>query len=253
MTLIRIHNKARRGLFTPNRVKGCPVDPSRISHKRITVANFSNGETQTINHQDYKSPKLNSAPLHSKLTGQTIFKVLRTPYVPCGESHETKPVPRGADAVTEHAKAAIKECRSVAETATKEQMKKIDKMVAQIFGELQEFLRKAKNPESVAAIPVKEGKLVEFCTFEDSSLGNTAVSHNIPVIRCTKKHLKGLDVSSLETSEGMLSSGESLDLWGSLPCSPWSQYQHRCVHRYGKAYIRRLKTAQRIWSETVAN
>ena len=192
MTLIRIHNKARRGLLTPNRVKGCPVDPSRISHKRITSANFSNGETQTINHQDYKSPKLNSAPIHSKWTRQTIFKVLRTPYAPC-------------DAVTEHAKAAIKECRSVAETATKEQMKKIDKMVAQTFGELQEFLRTEKNPESVAAIPMKEGKLVEFCTFEDSSLGNTAMSYNIPVIRCSEKHLNGLDVSSLETLEGMLS------------------------------------------------
>ena len=55
-------------------------------------------------------------------------------------------MPRGADAVTEHAKAAIKECRSVAGTATEEQMKKIDKVVAQIFGELQEFLPQEKNP-----------------------------------------------------------------------------------------------------------
>ena len=132
-------------------------------------------------------------------------------------------------------------------------MKRIDKVVAQIFGELQEFLQQEKNPESVAAVPMKEGKLVEFCTFQDSSLGNTAMSYNIPVIRCTEKHLNGLDVSSLETLEGMLSSGESLDLWGSLPCSPWSQYQHLCAHRYGKAYIRRLKNARSISKKLVGN
>ena len=84
------------------------------------------------------------------------------------------------------------------------------------------------------------GMLIEFCTSPDSMLGNVAKEYGIHVVRCTEQSLNVEQEGVIKSLEKIVENKPGCDLWGSLPCGPWSQWQAMCLNRQGDEYAKRL-------------
>ena len=76
--------------------------------------------------------------------------------------------------------------------------------------------------------------LFEFCCDENSTLGQINEERGINHFRLTTKNS---DMSSQWENDSLLKVIEQFpgcDLWGSIPCGPWSQWQNVNLHQYGK-------------------
>jgi len=82
---------------------------------------------------------------------------------------------------------------------------------------------------------------IEFCTSEDSNLGKVAESYGIELLRLTEQNGNVLDDLLIEQLEHHVRMEPGIDLWASVPCSPWSTWQAMCVHLYGESYREKLR------------
>ena len=86
------------------------------------------------------------------------------------------------------------------------------------------------------------GTLIEFCCSPESNLGKVSELVGVKHIRLTKSNgnVAELKVQSqlLEVLDTDAMNG--VDLWGSLPCNPWSSWQRLNLRRLGPEFRRRL-------------
>ena len=95
------------------------------------------------------------------------------------------------------------------------------------------------------------GMLIEFCTSENQPLerywkGYVGHQHGVHVIRCTEKTLNVEDPKTEKALLDGISSKPGIDLLGSLPCGPWTQWQDMNAHKYGPGYVDRLEQSRRV-------
>ena len=95
-----------------------------------------------------------------------------------------------------------------------------------IAKELQDF----HNSAAEVAIPephlpglAGHGTLIEFCTADDSMMGKVGKDSGVHVIRCSESHLNVEDKGTMKVLLNIVETKPGVDLWGSLPCDPWSQ------------------------------
>ena len=69
------------------------------------------------------------------------------------------------------------------------------------------------------------GMLIEFCTSPDSMVGRVGKDLGAQVIRCTETHMNVEHHTTMDILIKIAESNPGVDLWGSLPCGPWSQWQ----------------------------
>eukprot|EP00973_Karenia_brevis_P006269 853880-Karenia_brevis.AAC.1 len=98
------------------------------------------------------------------------------------------------------------------------------------------------------------GKLIELCTSPDSTLGKTALQFGkrITVYRVTQREDFG-NPTFVSQLHDQARSCPGISLHGSLPCTPWSQWQPMSIHRYGKRYAFRLQAARAKSRRLLAN
>ena len=84
------------------------------------------------------------------------------------------------------------------------------------------------------------GMMIEFCTSSDSMIGQVAKEYGIHVVRCTESSLNVEQEGVIKSLEKIVESKPGCDLWGSLPCGPWSQWQTMNTSRYGTEFSDRL-------------
>ena len=61
------------------------------------------------------------------------------------------------------------------------------------------------------------------------------------MIRCFESHLNVEDKGTMKVLYNIVDTRPGVDLWGSLPCDPWSQWQTLNIHQYGQAFADELE------------
>ena len=85
------------------------------------------------------------------------------------------------------------------------------------------------------------GMLIEFCTSEDSTIGKVGHQHGVHVIRCTETNLNVDDPKTEKALLDIIQSKPGIDLLGSLPCGPWTQWTNMNLHRHGEDFAKKLE------------
>ena len=83
--------------------------------------------------------------------------------------------------------------------------------------------------------------LIEFCTADDSMMGKVGKDSGVHVVRCSESHLTVEDKGTMKVLYNIVDTKPGVDLWGSLPCDPWSQWQTLNIHQYGQAFADELE------------
>ena len=102
-----------------------------------------------------------------------------------------------------------------------------------------------KPPKARRARGSNSKVMIDFCCSENSSLGKANEERSIGHIRLTEK---SSDMANLEEIKDLLKVMKlfpGADLWGSIPCSPWSRWQDVNLAKGGKGYAKRLKAARK--------
>ena len=88
------------------------------------------------------------------------------------------------------------------------------------------------------------GMLIEYCTSDDSNVGKVGAQFGVHVVRCTEKTLNIEDPKTEKVLLDMAGNNPGVDLLGSLPCDPWTQWQNMNLHRYGQKYAEKLEESR---------
>ena len=103
---------------------------------------------------------------------------------------------------------------------------------------------------------IRSGKahaMFEFCCSKDSNLGAVNESRGIPHFRLHREQTNLENDQDIQSLLTMLDQFKGADLWGSIPCGPWSPWQKMCLHRYGKSYAKKLKAKRATSKRLLAN
>ena len=88
--------------------------------------------------------------------------------------------------------------------------------------------------------------ILEFCCDSNSEIGSQAEHvKNVQVFRATEE-LNILTKQGLQRCIDFLESHKGSHLWGSIPCTPWSQIQNLNIHMHGKSSEEYLAEQRRI-------
>ena len=83
--------------------------------------------------------------------------------------------------------------------------------------------------------------MFEFCCDEDSTLGQVNEEFGINHFRLTEKNSNVEDPKQVESLKKLVQLFPGCDLWGSIPCSPWSNWQTMNEHKLGEKFKAKLK------------
>ena len=104
----------------------------------------------------------------------------------------------------------------------------------------------SKEKQSAQAGLPGKGKFIELCTEPTSNLGKVGDLMGIEVIRCTKEENNLEHDETVDKLKDIIEENPGIDLWASLPCSPWSQWQYLNAHRYGEQYRKKLAKSREL-------
>ena len=89
------------------------------------------------------------------------------------------------------------------------------------------------------------GSIIEFCAATDSMMGRVAKEVGVHVVRCTEDNLNIEHNGTIKSLVGLVQERPGVDVWGSLPCKPWTLWQCMNLHRYGKDFADKLEQQRR--------
>ena len=123
---------------------------------------------------------------------------------------------------------------------TSELYQSISHSIAKEFNDFSESTAEMAVPEPHHPGLPGHGTLIEFCTSSDSMMGKVGKDLGVHVIRCSENHLNVESDETIKVLDGIIETKPGADLWGSLPCGPWTQWQTLNVHLYGDDFADRL-------------
>ena len=90
-------------------------------------------------------------------------------------------------------------------------------------------------------VPVIErrGKFIEFACDPQSRLSQVVAARGVEIIRVDKTTYDILDPESMRELDAIVDQGDC-DMWGALPCLPWSTWQYVNMAKHGEAYRDKL-------------
>ena len=96
---------------------------------------------------------------------------------------------------------------------------------------------KAKEVKSSA--PESKRRLLEFCCHPESNLGAVADSYDLCFTRLSRDFADIHDPIVTMQIVDLVDTSPPMNLWGRLPCTVWSSWQHMSVSKCGEAYAKR--------------
>ncbi len=81
-------------------------------------------------------------------------------------------------------------------------------------------------PAAAAAVTHGPSVLIEFCCDLESNLGIIAPAYNCVCIRLTKEQHDVLSPAGFAFAKAAAETHAGAHLWGAVPCTPWSSWQH---------------------------
>ena len=83
--------------------------------------------------------------------------------------------------------------------------------------------------------------MIEFCASDDSIIRKVAKEVGVHVVRCTESSLNVEDDGVTKSLVALVEEKPGTDLWGSLPCRPWTLWQNMNLHLHGDAFAAKLE------------
>ena len=202
--LIRYHVQQRKHLFTPKRAKGIPVPPENLLGHRETFITYSTSGEKQEVISENWDAEGGTEAMPAKWTGKTVF-FLKEPV-----------------------SAAPAKMQPTTKAETAETLK------GQASG------GRAKGQVKLPGY----GRFYEFCCTPNSNLGIVGESLGLQHVRLTKEHSDMLDTSNVNQLLQQLAESEGVDLWGSLPCLPWTQWNRLNSWRLGPKFRKKILAKQ---------
>ncbi|CAE7661277.1 unnamed protein product [Symbiodinium sp. CCMP2592] len=214
-TLTRYHVQQRKHLFTPKKVKGIPVPPENLLPHRETFLTYETGEKQEVISEDWHAED-GTKPMTAMWTGKTVF-FLKDPVPAASVKPEATTAAAGTAAPLNAARAAV--------------------------------TRRDTSSESGGCSISQDklsgyGRFYEFCRTPSSNLSVVGESLGLSYVRLAHEHASMLDTNNVNQLLQQLAESEGVDLWGSLPCLPWSHWNRLNSWRLGPKSRTRLTCKQ---------
>ena len=119
-----------------------------------------------------------------------------------------------------------------------------------IEAEREEALKRARAGEAAPSNPagpalVKRRVLIEFACEPDSKLSATMLEQGGDAIRVHKESFDILKNEDMTRLIEIVDQNPGCDLWGSIPCGPWSTWQYDNLSQYGPEFAVELNEARR--------
>jgi hypothetical protein len=114
-----------------------------------------------------------------------------------------------------------------------------------------EIQRAAKGVDQVKPSKARKARgsnskiMFEFCCSEDSALGKANKERNIDHIRLAEKSSDMANDAEVRDLLKVMKLFPGADLWGSIPCGPWSRWQDVNLAKGGQGYAKRPKAARK--------
>ena len=89
------------------------------------------------------------------------------------------------------------------------------------------------------------GTMIEFCASNDSMMGKVAKEVGVHMVRCTESNLNVEDDGVTKSLVELVEEKPGTDLWGSLPCRPWTLWQNMNLHLHGESFAAKLEEDRR--------
>ena len=119
-----------------------------------------------------------------------------------------------------------------------------------IEAEREEALKRARAGEAAPSKPagpalIKRRLLIEFACEPDSKLSATMLEQGGDAIRVHKESFDILKNKDMTRLIEIVDQNPGCDLWGSIPCGPWSTWQYVNLSQYGPEFAVELNEARR--------
>ena len=89
------------------------------------------------------------------------------------------------------------------------------------------------------------GTMIEFCASDDSMMGRMAEEVGVHIVRRTETNLNIESDGVTKSLVELVEEKPGTDLWGSLPCRPWTLWQNMNLHLHGEAFAAKLEEDRR--------
>eukprot|EP00435_Cladocopium_sp_Y103_P033668 s1073_g8.t1 len=225
----KVHVRPRKRLFAPVG-NDCPFNASEIGSRRQTEGRCKKAVSlYTDDWQVTPCQRISS----KSWTGRTWFFPSKMVDHNCAEIH-----------------AAIANVKQEQKDSKRVAVRTADHFIASLCEEypndaseivnLAASVARAKPSRSKVPRSKSNRLMFEFCCSDDSMLGKVNESRDIPHIRLTEKSSNMADSDEIESLLKVQELFPGHDLWGSIPCGPWSPWQKMSVARFGKGYQKKL-------------
>ena len=119
-----------------------------------------------------------------------------------------------------------------------------------VEAEREEALKRARAGEAAPSKPagpalIKRRLLIEFACEPDSKLSATMLEQGGDAIRVHKESFDILKNKDMTRLIEIVDQNPGCDLWGSIPCGPWSTWQYVNLSQYGPEFAVELNEARR--------
>ena len=237
----RVHIRPRKRLFAPTG-KDCPFDSNDVFTERVTEWNCRNRKST---HKDnwQKTP---------------YQRISQKSWVGCTWFYPKKPV--------DSEKAQLYAMQSnVANHPTLNEPRKFEAMFAALIAEAEdkheaaEFLTKVtRNVDKVKPPEARKKRsenptCFEFCCSKDSTLGEVNMRRGINHFRLSAEVCNMADDTEVNSLIQIMEQFPGADIFGSIPCGPWSVWQRINQKQYGKKFRKVLKKQRDVSMKILRN
>ena len=237
----RVHIRPRKRLFAPTG-KDCPFDSNDVFTERVTEWNCRNRKST---HKDnwQKTP---------------YQRISQKSWVGCTWFYPKKPV--------DSEKAQLYAMQSnVANHPTLNKPRKFEAMFAALIAEAEdkheaaEFLTKVtRNVDKVKPPEARKKRsenptCFEFCCSKDSTLGEVNMRRGINHFRLSAEVCNMADDTEVNSLIQIMEQFPGADIFGSIPCGPWSVWQRINQKQYGKKFRKVLKKQRDVSMKILRN
>ena len=224
----RIHLRPRKRLYAPTG-KDCPFDSSDVHVERITEWNCRNRKST---HKDNWQKTPHQRISQKSWTGSTWFY----PKVPVDE---------------QQAKLYAMSC-NVANNSDIRKPRATDALFASLIAQAEdkheaaEFIgRITRNVQPVEPPDARKRRpenptCFEFCCSSDSTLGLVNMTRGINHFRLSSDVCNMADDHEVDSLIKIIEQFPGADIFGAIPCGPWSNWQKVNSSRYGKKFRKKL-------------
>ncbi|CAE7029195.1 GIP [Symbiodinium natans] len=231
----RVHVKPRKRLYTPVG-RHCPFDFHLLSSARETEWKCR-GKLSTFS-DDWQDKSPNRRISSKSWVGATWFFPKKEI-----DPNQAKLDTMKANAEEQLKRSPLKGAQAVA--AILHDLEALDPKAVPSFGST---LTGDSAPTSASSqTKVKRNRraedatLFEFCCEPDSMLGQVNEENEINHFRLTESSSDMSCPKQTESLKKLVQLFPGCDLWGSIPCGPWSQLQHLNIARLGNGFREKLR------------